>query len=321
MNKTINKLLATILLLITYNLYSASVVLEWDVSTDVGVGSYKVHFGTNNAAYDFVVDAGNNSTATVSGLIEGVTYYFVCTAIGTNQLESDFSNEIAYTAPLIFDITIEKGLSPNVILSWPQHIAGILQYKLDISSQNWINSPTYTNNPAFFDTRIAPIAFFRVWATNIINQPTTNMLGALDYDMLLPPMDSDNDANGDYVYHSVESANPSSSGLVTYSFDVTEAGNYILAVDMGSASGGNNSLFLDINNDPVTEPVDYKAFDSEEGTSFNHELVSWRGNGDWQSYEFDPVVWSLPIGTNTVYIRGREINTKLYNIYLIKYVP
>ncbi len=47
-----------------------------------------------------MVNAGNTTVATVSGLIEGGTYYFAATAYDTSALESDFSSENNYTAPI-----------------------------------------------------------------------------------------------------------------------------------------------------------------------------------------------------------------------------
>ncbi|MCU0772614.1 MAG: tandem-95 repeat protein [Verrucomicrobia bacterium] len=80
--------------------HAADVTLAWDPSPDAGVGSYRLHYGTASGNYTSVTNAGLSTTVTVTGLVEGTTYYFGATAVGTNQLESDFSNEISYTVPL-----------------------------------------------------------------------------------------------------------------------------------------------------------------------------------------------------------------------------
>lgn len=74
--------------------------LEWDASAGPGVGSYRVHYGTASGVYGQSANVGMATTYTVPGLSEGTTYYFAVTAMGTNQLESDVSNEIRYSVPV-----------------------------------------------------------------------------------------------------------------------------------------------------------------------------------------------------------------------------
>lgn len=79
---------------------AAEVKLAWDPSPDAGVASYQIHYGITSGSYRSVTNAGLATELTITGLTMGVTYYFAATAVGTNQLESDFSNEISYTPPL-----------------------------------------------------------------------------------------------------------------------------------------------------------------------------------------------------------------------------
>ena len=74
----------------------ASVTLAWDPSPDSGVASYRVYIGTNAGLYVQNTNAGPSTNLTVNGLEYDVEQFFAVTAIGTNQLESDFSNEISY---------------------------------------------------------------------------------------------------------------------------------------------------------------------------------------------------------------------------------
>lgn len=81
--------------------YAAQPVdLAWDPSPDAGVSHYRVHYGTASGHYGQSTNAGVATTLTVQGLSEGLTYYFAVTAVGTNQLESEFSNEVNYTVPV-----------------------------------------------------------------------------------------------------------------------------------------------------------------------------------------------------------------------------
>jgi len=83
----------------SYSALAASVTLAWDPSTDP-IQNYVVHYGGASGSYSATTNAGTSLTQTVQGLVEGQTYYFAVTGIGTNSLESDFSNEVSYSVPV-----------------------------------------------------------------------------------------------------------------------------------------------------------------------------------------------------------------------------
>jgi hypothetical protein len=78
---------------------ASSVTLGWDPSTSTNVAGYKVYYGPASGNYTNSVTAAASSatTATVSNLVAGATYYFAATAYDTSNLESEFSNEVVYT--------------------------------------------------------------------------------------------------------------------------------------------------------------------------------------------------------------------------------
>jgi hypothetical protein len=76
---------------------AGEVTLAWDRNTEPDLAGYKVYVGVESRTYDRVIDAGNETTCVVSGLEEGKTYYFAATAYNSNNLESDFSNEVVTT--------------------------------------------------------------------------------------------------------------------------------------------------------------------------------------------------------------------------------
>jgi hypothetical protein len=89
------KLVAFLSVLFYSNLVSAAqVTLAWDANTDPDLAGYMIYYGFATRAYDYVVDVGDQTTFTLSGLEDGHTYYFALTAYDTEDLESDFSNEV-----------------------------------------------------------------------------------------------------------------------------------------------------------------------------------------------------------------------------------
>jgi regulation of enolase protein 1 (concanavalin A-like superfamily) len=91
------RLLAGVLL--GLDLAAAEVNLAWDPSPDSGVIAYRIYWGTRSRVYTQHLEVGRVTTATVTGLSAGSTYFFAATALAAGGLESDFSNEVQYTVP------------------------------------------------------------------------------------------------------------------------------------------------------------------------------------------------------------------------------
>ena len=87
------------------NSFAGSATLAWDppdVSADV-VG-YKIYYGTTSSTYSQIIDVGNMTSYTVTGLTDGQSYYFVVTTYNSSGLESYYSNEVSklLSAPVSF---------------------------------------------------------------------------------------------------------------------------------------------------------------------------------------------------------------------------
>lgn len=83
---------------------AAQVTLAWDVPD--GAAGYKIYSGTTSNNYTWVVDVGNVTTYTTANLTDGYTYYFAATAYDASSLESDYSDEVTYSAtPCSYSIT------------------------------------------------------------------------------------------------------------------------------------------------------------------------------------------------------------------------
>ena len=79
--------------------HAAQVTVAWDANSDPAVTGYRVHYGTAPASYTSHVDVGNITSCVISGLLDGLTYYFAATAYDGSGNESDYSSAITYTVP------------------------------------------------------------------------------------------------------------------------------------------------------------------------------------------------------------------------------
>jgi hypothetical protein len=75
------------------------VTLIWQASPGSDIAGYCVYCGLASGQYGTKVTVTNGTSATISGLAEGSTYFFVVTAFNTVGLESPPSNEVAYLVP------------------------------------------------------------------------------------------------------------------------------------------------------------------------------------------------------------------------------
>jgi hypothetical protein len=92
-------LLVFLLLFWIGSAYSAQVTLAWDPNTDPDLAGYRIHYGLLSDQYSNSVDVGNQTSYTLSNLEDGETYYLAATAYDRDGNESDFSNEVVYSAP------------------------------------------------------------------------------------------------------------------------------------------------------------------------------------------------------------------------------
>ena len=87
-------------------LAASSVTLVWDPSTSTNIAGYRVYYGPASRTYTNTLTVGNATSATISNLVTGATYYFTATVYDTANLESDFSNEVGYTNVVLAPPTI-----------------------------------------------------------------------------------------------------------------------------------------------------------------------------------------------------------------------
>src|SRR6266446_704159 len=77
-----------------------SVTLAWDANTAPNIVGYRLYTGTTSGVYTQQIEVGNNTSTSVSNLVDGTTYFFAVTDYNTSGVESAYSNQVSYTAPL-----------------------------------------------------------------------------------------------------------------------------------------------------------------------------------------------------------------------------
>lgn len=84
---------------------AADVSFSWLPNSERSLAGYKIYYGPQARSYLVSVDVGkprpvnNTIKATLTKLTPGTTYYFAATAYDTDGAESQFSQEIIWTAP------------------------------------------------------------------------------------------------------------------------------------------------------------------------------------------------------------------------------
>src|ERR1700690_479721 len=76
-----------------------NIILAWNPSTDPTVVGYNIYYGGASGNYTNTLSAGNATNITVSGLVEGTTYYFAATTYDSIGVQSPFSTEVSYSVP------------------------------------------------------------------------------------------------------------------------------------------------------------------------------------------------------------------------------
>ncbi len=92
--------LTLILFLCISNVYSAQATLSWNPNGEGDLAGYKVYYGNSSGSYSSNIDAGSQTSYTISNLVEGEIYFFAATAYDFSGNESGYSNEVNYNVPI-----------------------------------------------------------------------------------------------------------------------------------------------------------------------------------------------------------------------------
>jgi hypothetical protein len=94
-------------------MFAASVQLSWQPNAEPDLQEYNVYYGTQSRSYGPPIPVDKSVTHTLSGLDEGMVYYFAVSAVDNNGNESGFSEEISKT------IALSDTQAPTVTITSP----------------------------------------------------------------------------------------------------------------------------------------------------------------------------------------------------------
>ena len=133
---------------------AASVTLTWDPPTpSSGVAGYNLYYGAASRTYTNAVrTAAGGTSATITNLVPGATYFFAVTSSDTMGLESDYSGEASYTVPVaglntpptlgsLPDLAIDEDSGPRLVA-----LTGITSGS--ISETQRLTVTAFSSNPA-----------------------------------------------------------------------------------------------------------------------------------------------------------------------------
>jgi hypothetical protein len=131
---------------------SSSLTVEWNQSQDTNAVGYKVYYGTASHNYTNVITVGNVTSAVISGMIPGTTYYFAATAYVANGAQSIYSSEVSFTVPPA-NMLSSTAYSPGQFSFAVNGVNGS-EYVVEASTNliDWIPLQTNTVPFTFVDT-------------------------------------------------------------------------------------------------------------------------------------------------------------------------
>lgn len=166
---------------------AATVSLQWNRNPEADVIGYKVYFGPVSTSPSTVIDAGNATNATVSGLQEGTTYDFYASAYNSAGLESDLSAPVTYTvssSSSALVVSWDRSFSPNAasyaVLFAPTNQATFARQQagtnLSATISNVVRGTTYNLSAEAYAANGSLVTEYEVKAYRI---PATGSIGSV----------------------------------------------------------------------------------------------------------------------------------------------
>jgi len=147
---------------------TGSVTLAWNPSPDPSVAGYDIYYGGASGVYTAKISVGAATSATISGLLQGATYYFAASTYSAEGIESPFSSELVYAVPnaitLSLNVLQSTGTLNSLMVTANGTVPGywVLQSSPDL--KNWTAIAQGTNSSVNVSAAVngSPMQFFRL---------------------------------------------------------------------------------------------------------------------------------------------------------------
>jgi hypothetical protein len=157
-------------------LSAATVTLLWDPSPDTNVANYNIYYGGASGNYTNEISFGDVTSAVVSGLSDGATYFFAATSVDSSGDESDFSNEIFYSVPgppVLLTSNLSNSTYAGLFSENTVQVRSSGAFKLSATARGQYSGVVRLGKSRYsFSGHFGAICS----ATNIIHRPWTNSL-------------------------------------------------------------------------------------------------------------------------------------------------
>jgi hypothetical protein len=114
----------------------------------------------------------------------------------------------------------------------------------------------------------------------------------------------------DYFYLTGDQAEVTNGGKAVFSFNITNAGDYVVETLVNADDESTNSFFVNVDAPPEADMI----WDIEVTTGFEKRVIAWRGDGDSATDQFSPKRFKLDPGAHTLVLVGREPGTLLKSV-------
>ena len=117
LSKVVWKILLPILSFHTVPALSAGISLTWIANPNPAVVGYNIYYEGTSGVYTNMINVGNVTSATISGLVGGATYYITATCYDSFGDQSAFSNETSHTVPIPSQVQLRAGSAGQFIVT------------------------------------------------------------------------------------------------------------------------------------------------------------------------------------------------------------
>ena len=139
--------------------------------------------------------------------------------------------------------------------------------------------------------------------------PTPVMLDATTGTVSAPFVAADG-----YISQPIETPNLD-GGRAVYRFNIVDPGEYAVLAVVDAPTESQNSFYVNVDAEPI---IPDSTWHIPVTSGFEERLCSWQGTGSFAAPQFVPKFFDLPAGQHDVIVRGRERNTKLKSLSLVK---